>query len=581
MNGKVMAKLSDWTSTIAKLNVANKYGQKNYSIKAYPSPLLTPAEKEIVFRCAQKAGYDPREGSLYDVGEREGDYHHDCKYLYDTDGQDEDEDAIVAENRYKLIDQYYNRTQPTPKSRDLSPFFEYNKKIYDGLNIILEDLSLEDELSLAKQLFNAPVGNSLNIERNVKITFNRIDNSYGLENTITTFHAVIKKFPEGWRAIRAYMIAGPQLKFLFLGYNKSIAGTDSNVYIGDDFFLSHVLYYLLPHYLEDAIGDLCWCDLRNQFYKAMPQKVIDYISQELTDFAKTGRFDNDLYETQSIDRMEKCVVSELDGFKIDLVQQMENVKKLYRNDNDSFTVFYDVKTMQPFMGIQNLDEQVYKQKCVQVNSTHRPTAASVLSDIKSYLRNQYDESWVDSLTKNDYTINKITNTDGEDTKPLDGIYLIYFTVTKRDYINLKYGTVYYKWTRTIDVDNTAETFIGTDISIDADSFSGEYMIVGESLIREQQTGKDQRVQIVLPRTNISSTTSLKLESGGNPVSFAIDVNVLLPLDKNKSMIEMRLFNVEEDKIEGGYRVVPQNKEYAKTPIMEVFEEIVPQNNEIY
>ena len=581
MNGKVMAKLSDWTSAIAKLNVANKYGQKNYSIKAYPSPLLTPAEKEIVFRCAQKAGYDPREGSFYDVGEREGDYYHDCKYLYDTDGQDEDEDTIVAENRYKLIDQYYNRTQPTPKSRDLSPFFEYNKKIYDGLNIVLEDLSLEDELSLAKQLFNAPVGNSLNIERNVKITFNRIDNSYKLENTTTTFHAVIKKFPEGWRAIRAYIIASPQLKFLFLGYNKSIAGTDSNVYIGDDFFLSHVLYYLLPHYLEDAIGDLCWCDLRNQFYKAMPQKVIDYISQELTDFAKTGRFDNDLYETQSIDRMEKCVVSELDGFKIDLVQQMENVKKLYRNDNDSFTVFYDVKTMQPFMGIQNLDEQVYKQKCVQVNSTHRPTAASVLSDIKSYLRNQYDESWVDSLTKNDYTINKITNTDGEDIKPLDGIYLIYFTVTKRDYINLKYGTVYYKWTRTIDIDNTAEIFIGTDISIDADSFSGEYMIVGESLIREQQTGKDQRVQIVLPRTNISSTTSLKLESGGNPVSFAIDVNVLLPLDKNKSMIEMRLFNVEEDKIEGGYRVVPQNKEYAKTPIMEVFEEIVPQNNEIY
>ena len=38
LNGRVMAKLSDWTSTIAKLNVANKYGQKNYSIKAFPSP---------------------------------------------------------------------------------------------------------------------------------------------------------------------------------------------------------------------------------------------------------------------------------------------------------------------------------------------------------------------------------------------------------------------------------------------------------------------------------------------------------------------------------------------------------------
>jgi len=52
MNGRVMAKMSDWTSAIAKLNVANKYGQKNYSVKAYPSPKLTAAEWDIVFRCA-------------------------------------------------------------------------------------------------------------------------------------------------------------------------------------------------------------------------------------------------------------------------------------------------------------------------------------------------------------------------------------------------------------------------------------------------------------------------------------------------------------------------------------------------
>mgnify|MGYP007128543253 CR=1 FL=1 len=52
MNGRVIADLSDWTSAIAKLTVANEYGQKNYSIKAFPSPKLTAAEQEIVFRCA-------------------------------------------------------------------------------------------------------------------------------------------------------------------------------------------------------------------------------------------------------------------------------------------------------------------------------------------------------------------------------------------------------------------------------------------------------------------------------------------------------------------------------------------------
>lgn len=67
MNGRVMAKMSPWTSAIAKLNVANKYGQKHYSVKAFPSPELTDAEWEIVYRCAQKAGFDPRTGYTQDI----------------------------------------------------------------------------------------------------------------------------------------------------------------------------------------------------------------------------------------------------------------------------------------------------------------------------------------------------------------------------------------------------------------------------------------------------------------------------------------------------------------------------------
>jgi hypothetical protein len=35
------------------------------------------------------------------------------------------------------------------------------------------------------------------------------------------------------------------------------------------------------------------------------------------------------------------------------------------------------------------------------------------------------------------------------------------------------------------------TYIGTDIDISADYFSGEYMIVGETLIRDQMTGQDE------------------------------------------------------------------------------------------
>jgi hypothetical protein len=112
MNGRVMAKMSPWTSAIAKLNVANKYGQKHYSTKAFPSPELTEAEWEIVYRCAQKAGFDPRTGYSEDIGYNRlnGYSNHTSKYMYDSEGQDTAVDSMVAENRWKLKDAYYRRT---------------------------------------------------------------------------------------------------------------------------------------------------------------------------------------------------------------------------------------------------------------------------------------------------------------------------------------------------------------------------------------------------------------------------------------------------------------------------------------
>jgi len=72
-----------------------------------------------------------------------------------------------------------------------------------------------------------------------------------------------------------------------------------------------------------------------------------------------------------------------------------------------------------------------------------------------------------------------------DYEEKENCYLVYFSVVKRDFINLKQGTVYYKRSRTIDEDVNDITFIGTDLSIDVDTFPGEFLIVGETYIREQ------------------------------------------------------------------------------------------------
>lgn len=143
MNGRVMAKLSNWTSAIAKLNVANKYGQNHYSTKAFPSPELTNDEWEIIYRCAQKAGFDPRTGFTEGAGSKttinENEPNHSTKYVYNSKSKDTIEDGVVAENRWLLKDNYYRRTQKTPHARDLSPFFDFNENDYECLQLVIKD----------------------------------------------------------------------------------------------------------------------------------------------------------------------------------------------------------------------------------------------------------------------------------------------------------------------------------------------------------------------------------------------------------------------------------------------------------
>jgi hypothetical protein len=56
-----------------------------------------------------------------------------------------------------------------------------------------------------------------------------------------------------------------------------------------------------------------------------------------------------------------------------------------------------------------IDEKILSQKCVRVYSDHALTNEDYLLAVKSYLENQYDEEWVQSLTYSDYVINKVTD----------------------------------------------------------------------------------------------------------------------------------------------------------------------------
>ena len=150
-----------------------------------------------------------------------------------------------------------------------------------------------------------------------------------------------------------------------------------------------------------------------------------------------------------------------------------------------------------------------------------------------------------------------------------------------DEFTIKMGTVYYKWTRTVKYkESENDAILGKTLVIDAETFPDAYKIVGETYIRNQKTGKDQRYQFTIFRANVSSDTSVTLEAEGDPTTFSMQIDVLTP--PNDIMMELKQYDVEDDPIEGGTRIVPQKSKYTYTPAnIEYIEEVAEKNEEIY
>ena len=201
-----------------------------------------------------------------------------------------------------------------------------------------------------------------------------------------------------------------------------------------------------------------------------------------------SNYTTNIYNTQYIDRMEKCKV-EQDEFKIDIQEQKNNLFKFFQNDKDyTYNIYYDEKTMKPL---------IYNQ--------------SIKSDDKKII--------------------------------------------------LHRGTSFLKWTRYV---NNGNASLGKHIVLTADSFNRYYKIVGETNIREQKTGKDQRFQISINKAKINLGSTLTLEATGDPTVFEFNVTAVSP--KNDVIIEMKQFDTENDCYYGGTRILPQDQDYTETGI---------------
>ena len=264
---------------------------------------------------------------------------------------------------------------------------------------------------------------------------------------------------------------------------------------------------------------------------ALPEVILAKIFTYINELNKLGTIETEIYDTEVIDRMEKCIVKNKNGLVISTAEQKKNLLKLYRNDqSSSYVIYYDAKTMLPLLSVT-------------------------------------DEGFISGWDSAD-------NGQAIYDKDFD-------KKTDVDKFRIKQGTIYYKWSRTIKRKTGVDDgTLGKTFVIDAETFPDTYKIVGETYIREQKTGKDQKYQFVINRAQVSSNTSISLQAEGDPTTFEMQIDVLTP--PNDIQMELKQIDVEEDVIHGGTRVVPQKARYTYTPTDIIEEKTVPfTNDELY
>lgn len=92
------------------------------------------------------------------------------------------------------------------------------------------------------------------------------------------------------------------------------------------------------------------------------------------------------------------------------------------------------------------------------------------------------------------------------------------------------------------------------ITVEAGQFPGMYMIVGETYIRDRDTGEDQRMQLKMPLCKIKSDQSLTLQADGDPTIFDMEVEVAKPA--SGIMMELTTYDVAKktETTEEGYYI---------------------------
>ncbi|MBO5970234.1 MAG: hypothetical protein J6S14_17275 [Clostridia bacterium] len=80
-------------------------------------------------------------------------------------------------------------------------------------------------------------------------------------------------------------------------------------------------------------------------------------------------------------------------------------------------------------------------------------------------------------------------------------------------------------------------------TIDANTFSGTYKLMGDTVVRNKETGKDEAFKVVIPNIKWSSAFSFNLTADGEPATQSFECDIMKPSDSS-IMIQMYKYNEE-------------------------------------
>lgn len=136
-------------------------------------------------------------------------------------------------------------------------------------------------------------------------------------------------------------------------------------------------------------------------------------------------------------------------------------------------------------------------------------------------------------------------------KPKTDTSVSYLDLQDNDYVSVKPVDGKAKVGETTDEGRAVRVFYKTEvdgqsgnavtITISATKFGGTYRVVGDTIVRNKETGEDEPFQFVIEKAKIQNEVTFTMEAEGDPATFNLPLRVLR--DENGNMFKLIKYNI--------------------------------------